>query len=77
MKGRNPMKSLELPCNANPRDRLTLARVGGCVGVTVNEDRRSAQVNLTPADARRAAAWLLEFAGEVEASLARLSGVTP
>lgn len=61
------MKSLELPCDTNPRDRLTLARVGGCAAVTT-----PTQVNLTPADARRAAAWLLEFAGEVEASLAQL-----
>lgn len=59
------MKALELPCDANPHDLLTLARVGGCAAVTAK-----GQVNLTPARARQAGEWLIACAVEVEASLA-------
>ena len=66
------MKSITLPCDTDAGDTVTLARIGGCAGVTVRAKQH--QVNLTPADARQAAAWLVACADEVEASLADLRG---
>lgn len=64
------MKSITLPCDTDAGDTVTLARIGGCAGVTVRAKQH--QVNLNPADARQAAAWLVACADEVEASLARV-----
>ena len=64
------MITLTLPCDTDAGDTVTLARIGGCAGVTVRAKQH--QVNLTPADARQAAAWLVACADEVEASLARV-----
>lgn len=64
------MKTLTLFCVVDAGDTLTLARLGGCAVPTVRV--RQHQVNLTPADARKAAAWLVACADEIEASLARV-----
>lgn len=61
---------ITLPCDTDADDTLTLARLGGCAALTVRA--RQHQVNLTPADAREAARWLLACAEEIETSLARV-----
>lgn len=61
------MKPLSLKCDANPKDYVTLTREGACAGLTVQEGRKVALVNLTAPQMREAAAWLNECAAEVEA----------
>ena len=61
---------ITLPCDTDAGDTITLALIGGCAALTTRA--KGGQVNLTPADARKAAAWLVACADEIETSLARV-----
>ena len=56
---------ITLPCDTDAGDTITLALIGGCAALTTRA--KGHQVNLTPADARKAAAWLVACADEIEA----------